>query len=271
MHKVSPEKASGGGDVLDQKSQRVCDVEKLMDHLQNTLVSIEEENLHSNKKLQPIQGQYYNLRVRCNEDKCGEVEKDHEVEEKKGEEFSSDRRDSHLVQEDNILKHDHLEKQKPSDKVVLLHEDPSPLPKELDQKPFANSQEEMSFDTVAWLQKENRVLRESLEQSSLVSMKVLGRVENLTEQQVELERCLFTLQTEKSLLQDEMRTLHQEYISLCQKVKLQLREGATSQTERDASGLIQNPRGSTHHSPPQRPATLGEMAEEPADLMTDDP
>lgn len=251
MHKVSPGKASGGGDVLDQKSQTVCDVEKLMDRLQNTLVSIEEENLHSNKKLQPIQGQYYNLRVRCNEDMCGEVE------EKKGEEFSSDRMDSHLVQEDNILKHDHLEQQKPSDKVVLLHENLSPLPKELDQKPFANSQEEMSFDTVACLQKENRVLRESLEQSSLVSMKVLRRVENLTEQQVELERCLFTLQTEKSLLQDEMRTLHQEYISLCQRVKLQLREGATSLTERDASGLIPNPRGSTHPSAPQRPATLG--------------
>lgn len=51
MHKVSPAKASGGGDVLDQKSQTVCDAEKLMDHLQNTLVSIEEENLHSNKKI----------------------------------------------------------------------------------------------------------------------------------------------------------------------------------------------------------------------------
>ncbi|KAK3507625.1 hypothetical protein QTP70_031673 [Hemibagrus guttatus] len=284
MHNASPQKASGG----DKKSQTISDLEKLMDRLQNTLVSLEEENLYSNKKIKAMQSQYYNLRAKSNKDKCGEldkVEKDQEVEEKKGEEFnmteykdvekcskSLDRTDSHLVQEDSILKHDHLEKQ---NMVVLLHEDLSPITKELsdDQKPFANSEDEMRFDTVVCLQKENRALRESLEQSYLVSMKVLRRVENLTEQQVELERCLFTLQTEKSLLQDEMRKLHQEYISLSKTVKLQLREGTTSfPTERDASGLIQKPGGSTHPSPLQRPATFGQQSDSGGadDLMTDD-
>ncbi|KAB5518586.1 hypothetical protein PHYPO_G00167720 [Pangasianodon hypophthalmus] len=292
MDKASPQKASGG-DVLHQKSQTIAELEKLVNRLQNALVSLEEENLNSNKKLKAIQGQYYDLIAKCNEDEtyldnCGELEKekpevvkDQEVEERKSKEFnmreyedirkcneSLDWRNRHLVKEDNILKHDHLEKQQLVDEVVLLQEELTHLKEEHrkaklmqtdDQKPFSDSTlEDTSPDIAVWLQKENRALRERLEKSYLVSIKALRRVENLKEQQAELERCLFTLQTEKFLLQDEVRKLHREYLHLSKSVKLQLREGTTSlPAERDVFSLTKNPGGSTHHSPPQRAGTFG--------------
>lgn len=108
-----------------------------MSWLKNTLVSLEEENLNLSKKLKAVQGQYYNLIGKWNEgetylDKCGQLEKDREVEERKGKELNMrdyedlrkcneylDQRNIHLVKEDNILNHDHLEKQQLVDKVVL--------------------------------------------------------------------------------------------------------------------------------------------------------
>lgn len=118
----------------------------------------------------------------------------------------------HLVKED-------LEKQELVNKLMLLQEELTVLTGEHqkaklmmqtdDQKSLADSTlEDTNHDTVVHLQKVNRALMESLEQSCLVSIKTLRIMENLKEQQVKLERCLGILQTETYLLQDEVKKLH---------------------------------------------------------------
>ncbi|XP_026887208.2 myosin-14 [Electrophorus electricus] len=175
-----------------------------------------------------------------------------------------------------------LEKQKLAKQVVQLQADVTRSMKELRKVRPLNVEDGCPGErvtgpvggepeTVALLRRENRALRESLEQSRLALRKAEpgagGGAEGRAE---ELERCLIALQMEKDLLRKEVRTLHQEYISLVDSVASQLRDTTSVRgtpvpepvTEQKKSGgkelLVagRSPGSSEHHSPTQR-STVG--------------
>lgn len=73
------------------------------------------------------------------------------------------------------------------------------------------------------LQQENQTLRERLDRSSQAIKDAESRAERVQEQLDELECCLLTVETERNLLRQEVKRLHQEYISLTNSISLQLK------------------------------------------------
>ncbi|XP_051993095.1 uncharacterized protein LOC127651363 [Xyrauchen texanus] len=74
------------------------------------------------------------------------------------------------------------------------------------------------------LQQENQTLRERIEHYFQAIKDAENRAEGAQNEQVELEHCLLTVQTERNLLRHEVVRLHKEYISLTNSISLQLKE-----------------------------------------------
>ncbi|KAG5285719.1 hypothetical protein AALO_G00006630 [Alosa alosa] len=81
-------------------------------------------------------------------------------------------------------------------------------------------------EAVARLTEENRLLKEELRQSTERGTHAEESAQRLREEQAIMESCLWTVQQEKDLLQQEVRALHQDYINLSDSITLQLRERA---------------------------------------------
>nr|XP_015200835.1 PREDICTED: coiled-coil domain-containing protein 110 isoform X1 [Lepisosteus oculatus] len=75
---------------------------------------------------------------------------------------------------------------------------------------------------VAQLREDNHVLKQELEQSAHQSLLLEGTVKGLKEERTLLENCLFTVQSEKEILQLEVRKLHRDYLDLSSTVAVQL-------------------------------------------------
>nr|XP_055061655.1 uncharacterized protein si:dkey-256e7.8 [Misgurnus anguillicaudatus] len=85
-------------------------------------------------------------------------------------------------------------------------------------------QDSQSQEKKTQLQQENKTLRETLEHNRQVLKDAELRAERSRIEKDELEKCLLTVQTEKNLLRQEVTQLHKEYMSLTNRILLQLQE-----------------------------------------------
>ncbi|XP_017211369.2 coiled-coil domain-containing protein 110 [Danio rerio] len=76
------------------------------------------------------------------------------------------------------------------------------------------------------LQQENLILQEKLEQKCQVMKYAVSKAERVQTELDEVESCLLTLQTERNLLRQEVKRLHEEYICLTNSISLQMKRNS---------------------------------------------
>lgn len=116
------------------------------------------------------------------------------------------------------------EKQQLSETVVVLQEGAKNSTEPVESQRMKEDSEIIKErKIVTQLEQENQNLRERLDHNSQVIKDAESRAERFQQELDELECCLLTVQTERNLLRQEVKTLHKEYISLTNSISLKLK------------------------------------------------
>ncbi|XP_026105202.1 coiled-coil domain-containing protein 110 isoform X1 [Carassius auratus] len=119
---------------------------------------------------------------------------------------------------------EHREKQQLRETLVVLQDQGKNLTEPVrESQRMKRDSEIVEARKITQLQQENQTLRERLDHSSQVIKDAESRAERVEEQLDEAECCLLTVETERNLLRQEVKRLHQEYISLTNSISLQLK------------------------------------------------